>query len=424
MNRTFLKYIGRALLVVFVGASAHAGVTDIASAPLVTSSASAVGPNLMMLLDDSGSMAWNYLPDWATTSNNAAFDNNVFNGVAYSAAVTYSAPVYFNSDGTVNTTTYPSMTSANSSAWTLVPNDGYKVQSTSKSNLVGNASFYTFVAGEYCDKPNPENCVLQLAPSPAYPYPATLRWCTTDAMSYCHAVRIETGTTYLIPRSPPLAATATITVKDTNSITITVAAPSGATSTSVIRHHGERRADHEGSHHRFDQYHHRRQRYRDQHQQLHGRHGRLQPQRRKDYVATSSSNVVTVTGTAIADTTVVVSATAPAAGKPLTFTVAYIGATTSTTVSAVTIPSYTRLDGPRLHPTICYRGEVSPWPRERPPVRPLSTPLPPTSKQHQPLPHHSFLRRRLHRHRTNNVVTITAPLGISVTPTVTKESAA
>ena len=68
-----------------------------------------------------------------------------YNGVAYSAEVTYSPPVYFNSDGTVNTTTYPSMTSANTSTWSLVPNDGYKVQSTSKSNLVGNASFYTFV---------------------------------------------------------------------------------------------------------------------------------------------------------------------------------------------------------------------------------------------------------------------------------------
>ena len=50
--------------------------TDLASVPLVTSSASAVGPNLMMLLDDSGSMDWDYLPDWANASNNAAFDNN------------------------------------------------------------------------------------------------------------------------------------------------------------------------------------------------------------------------------------------------------------------------------------------------------------------------------------------------------------
>ena len=196
MNRTFLKHIGRALLVFFVGANAHAGITDLASAPLVTSSSSAVKPNLMMLLDDSGSMDWNYLPDWANSSDNTIFKNNKYNGVAYSAAVTYSPPVYFNSDGTVNTTTYPSMTSANTSTWSQVPDDGYRKQSTSKSNLVGNASFYTFVAGEYCDKPNLKNCVTQSAPSPTYPYPATLRWCSTSAMTSCQAVRIE-------PAPPP-----------------------------------------------------------------------------------------------------------------------------------------------------------------------------------------------------------------------------
>jgi type IV pilus assembly protein PilY1 len=203
MNRKFLKNAGGALLVFFASASAHAGVTDLASAPLVTSSSSAVGPNLMMLLDDSGSMDWNYLPDWANTSDQTLFKNNTYNGVAYSAAVTYSQPVYFNADGTVNTTTYPSMTAANTSTWSVVPDDGYKKQSTSTSNLVGNASFYTFVAGEYCDNPNLRNCVVQSAPSISYPYPATLRWCSTSAMTACQAVRIETGaTTYMVARRP------------------------------------------------------------------------------------------------------------------------------------------------------------------------------------------------------------------------------
>ncbi|NWG31287.1 MAG: hypothetical protein HXY29_07315 [Rhodocyclaceae bacterium] len=38
--------------------------TDIASGPLITPTASPVKPNLMFLLDDSGSMRFDYLPDW------------------------------------------------------------------------------------------------------------------------------------------------------------------------------------------------------------------------------------------------------------------------------------------------------------------------------------------------------------------------
>lgn len=41
-----------------------AASTDISSGPLITPSASPVKPNLMFLLDDSGSMRWDYLPDW------------------------------------------------------------------------------------------------------------------------------------------------------------------------------------------------------------------------------------------------------------------------------------------------------------------------------------------------------------------------
>lgn len=45
--------------------SAFALPTDIASGPLITPSASPVKPNMMFTLDDSGSMRWDYLPDWA-----------------------------------------------------------------------------------------------------------------------------------------------------------------------------------------------------------------------------------------------------------------------------------------------------------------------------------------------------------------------
>lgn len=53
----------------FPALSSQAASTDISSGPLVTPSTSPVKPNLMFTLDDSGSMRWDYLPDWADDSN-------------------------------------------------------------------------------------------------------------------------------------------------------------------------------------------------------------------------------------------------------------------------------------------------------------------------------------------------------------------
>ena len=221
MKHRFLKIVVRASLLVFIGASAHAGTSDLASAPLVTSSTSAVKPNVMFVLDDSGSMDWAYLPDWANSGNTALFRNSSYNGVWYNPAVTYSPPIYYNADGSVDTSTYPSMTSANTSNWASVKRDGYGVQSASTvtDNLVGNAYFYTFIAGEYCDKPNLRNCVTQSAPSSSHPYPATLRWCTNSAMTACQAVRIETGTTFMTARYPR-PATATVALGIASSVQV------------------------------------------------------------------------------------------------------------------------------------------------------------------------------------------------------------
>lgn len=204
------KSLGWVLL--FCSLTVQAATTDLAGVPLVTSSPSAVLPNIMYVLDDSGSMDWNYLPDWANSSNNAIFKNADYNGVYYSPAIAYTPPTAFNADGTVDTGSYPNQTSANTAAWTSVKDDGYGVQSNSSSNLVGNALSYTMVAGEYCSAPNLRSCIAASSPSAGYPYPAKLRWCTTAALTTCQAVRIETGaTTYTNARYPsPRKATITV----------------------------------------------------------------------------------------------------------------------------------------------------------------------------------------------------------------------
>ncbi|MDR3453698.1 MAG: PilC/PilY family type IV pilus protein [Rhodoferax sp.] len=210
-----------------------AATTQISSVPLATSSSTAAKPNIFYVLDDSGSMAWNYLPDWANTDysvnnyNNTitsgpVFQNNGYNGLAYNPATTYTPPV------TYANVSYTSMTSANTSTWSKVPIDGFGVQSTGTSNLVGKASYYTFIAGEYCADRHQTTCVPQSAPSASYPYPAYLRWCTDSTLTVCQAIQFNTaptgGSTYMYARYPGYG---------TNVSSTTTLKVSGSTSTSV-----------------------------------------------------------------------------------------------------------------------------------------------------------------------------------------------
>ena len=74
--------------------AAYAATTDIANAPLFTSSADVVKPNVLFILDDSGSMASAYLPDEANFSSTKYGKlASQCNGVAYNPAITYELPV-------------------------------------------------------------------------------------------------------------------------------------------------------------------------------------------------------------------------------------------------------------------------------------------------------------------------------------------
>src|SRR6478735_4298518 len=71
--------------------TAFAASTDISNAPLFTSSTTAVKPNIMFILDDSGSMARDYVPDEADqfTLTEYGFRASQCNGVDSDPTVTY-----------------------------------------------------------------------------------------------------------------------------------------------------------------------------------------------------------------------------------------------------------------------------------------------------------------------------------------------
>lgn len=245
MNKPLALLAGLALGIgIAIHTPAHAALVNLAQAPLVDSTTTSVLPNILFTLDDSGSMAWDFMPDWVGRSEDGTsydrwsyanlYRNSAWNVIYYNPAITYSPPVYFNNDGTLNTTTYPSKTSG----WNAVKYDAYNAVGvgsglcpngsapvSSACDLTGGkAMYFTFVPGEYCTQPNLKTCITTAAPSVTYPYPAPLRWCNNAALNpsgganKCQALK---NATYKYPRYPgAIAATATLTVSAGSSTSV------------------------------------------------------------------------------------------------------------------------------------------------------------------------------------------------------------
>ncbi len=281
--RKSLATIAGALVLCLQASLAFAAATALSDAPMGSSSAVNAKPNIMFVLDDSGSMRQDYLPDWAgpyqvldgntntmvTVTPAHRFFNRAFNGVAYHPGTYYQPPVMYTSLGLIDTATYPSMTgqsaatggdgaaSAGTPNWRAVKVDGYGIQSNATANLEGQAYSYTTIAGEYCDSKQLRNCVAASAPTASYPQPAYLRWCSTSAASVatttaagtlCQAGNIDDNAANIAAGVTPYTyarmarpATATVTVNGTGSVTslsvdgqaILSASASGGTMTDV-----------------------------------------------------------------------------------------------------------------------------------------------------------------------------------------------
>ncbi len=88
-----LRGLALGLAWVAAGVGSFAADTDIATGPLGTSSSTAVKPNLMFTLDDSGSMGSSYLPDDISDTGTYGYLSSQCNGVAYDPSITYLLPV-------------------------------------------------------------------------------------------------------------------------------------------------------------------------------------------------------------------------------------------------------------------------------------------------------------------------------------------
>ena len=190
----------------------------LANKPLVDSTTSDVLPNLMFILDNSGSMGWDYTPDWA---NDSPYDNNpilrrnsAFNTQFYNPNISYTPAV-----------DYAGNSLGSQTAWTSVNKNAFK-PADGQTNLVNNANYYAFIAGEYCTSQDLTNCIASTVATAVYQFAAPIRWCKTSAIANtvlpavpavgdCEAIR-KTGFTNL--RTP--SSTSTINFGGSGSTTV------------------------------------------------------------------------------------------------------------------------------------------------------------------------------------------------------------
>lgn len=216
-----------------------AAPVDFASVPLANSPTVTIEPNLLFIMDDSGSMKHGYMPNYVNGYSTDLKTDADFNPLAYNPAVTYTPPAYFDANG-LNTTKYPSMDGtvkdkrgavdwASKPNWRRVKKDGYGELSTGTTDLENLNSgagpkFWVTLPVEYCTKADLKSCVTQYDVSDTHPFPAPFRWCVDAASATattppggdkCQRVRSSTFDTLRQPGSfsPGVSKTqATITV--------------------------------------------------------------------------------------------------------------------------------------------------------------------------------------------------------------------
>ncbi|MDY0960930.1 pilus assembly protein [Massilia sp. CFBP9026] len=249
-----------ALLVLLFALPAGAEPTAIAQLPLMNISGSGtVQPNLMLLYDNSGSMNFNYTPDYVNLSSTCRLGNTMddgtnacvagyppfasadFNRQYYDPKVRYMPPL--KADGTY----YGDLDARATSDWKVVPNDVFEVNrtdllgnrnSTSSTNLVtgfpdlnwcvsrnsncdynrtgytyptnqrrygqyftANPYYYSINVAEYCLDATLTDCRAATAnggpPTSRYTFPARVRFCNSTKLTTCQAKYVGD---YIYPR--------------------------------------------------------------------------------------------------------------------------------------------------------------------------------------------------------------------------------
>ncbi len=193
----------------------------LATSPLATSTTSTVKPNLLLVLDNSGSMDWDHMPDDASDGGSAVtfsfgyygLRSSQCNQVYYNPAITYHPPVH--ADGTSYTDasfTAASTDGFDTGAITVNLNNGFKASQSLSGDSTGQSAYYYSYSGTQ-DTPLEKN------------YHST----TNDFYKECHSANGAT---------PGSTVFSKLRLSTTETTTITVSGTAGATTVSDITVNG------------------------------------------------------------------------------------------------------------------------------------------------------------------------------------------
>ncbi len=141
---------------------AGADLKELSLVPLANIAGSvSVKPNVLFVLDDSGSMQWEYLPDYVNDSNTSLapkysgvlgdppFMSAMFNRQYYNPDITYSPPVAYDGTSTQGALSFLSQDRTNTTNWTSVRTDGFNKQN---KNQLGTTTSYVNLVTAYPDR--------------------------------------------------------------------------------------------------------------------------------------------------------------------------------------------------------------------------------------------------------------------------------
>ncbi len=126
----------------------HSALVNLATEPLAQSTSSTVKPNLLFVLDNSGSMGWTFMPDTANNfDGDYGYHSSQCNNVYYNPAVTYTPPVKADK------------TSYDNASFTAARDNGFDTASTARNlnspaadPLENSGAFYYLYTGSVTDK--------------------------------------------------------------------------------------------------------------------------------------------------------------------------------------------------------------------------------------------------------------------------------
>lgn len=216
-----------------------AASVSLATAPLATSTTTTVKPNLLFVLDNSGSMDWDHMPDDSSDGGSAvSFSYGYYglrssqcNQVYYNPAVTYQPPVYADGTSYANSSFTAAWTDGyNTGSGTVNLNTGFKASQSMNTDSTGQTAYYYLYTGAQTSATQKN-------------YNST----TNTFYSECHSAqdaapgnavfskrRLATSETTTIVVGGTTSVNAVVTSIKVNGVDLMSSASAGSTSTSTV----------------------------------------------------------------------------------------------------------------------------------------------------------------------------------------------